>query len=90
MIDGAAVTPTNLQVRAVVGCDDAGVTFVANSLSDATITHVWRWDGDQLRNVSEHVGAGVHGAVMVVPQHGDPSATTDRGAASPRRWAPAS
>ena len=68
MVDGVPVTPADLQVRSVVACDDAGVTFVANSIGDATVTHVWRWDDDQLRSLTGHLGGGVHGAVVGGPQ----------------------
>lgn len=46
MVDGAAVTPDEMQVRAVVAADDDEVHFLANPVDDATVQHVWRWRTD--------------------------------------------
>ncbi len=64
MLDRSPATPHDLQVRAIVGCDEGGVTFVANHLDDATVTHVWRLHDDQLTCLTEELGDGVHGAVV--------------------------
>ncbi len=45
LVDGDAVTPDDLQVRAVVDAGDGTVTFTANPIDDATVLDVWRWDG---------------------------------------------
>lgn len=68
MIDGTPVTPADLQVRSVAACDEGGVTFVANQVDDATVTHVWRWNDGDLRNLTDHLGDGTHGAVVGGPQ----------------------
>ena len=41
-VDGVPVTPTDLQVRAVVAAGADGIVFLANPLDDATVLHVWR------------------------------------------------
>lgn len=46
LVDGAAVTPVDLQVRSVVAADDSGVVFIANPIDDATVAHVWRYTVD--------------------------------------------
>lgn len=46
LVDGVAVTPTDLQVRSVVAAGGDDVTFLANPLDDATVQHVWRWTSD--------------------------------------------
>ena len=46
MVDGNAVTPIDLQVRAVVTAQDDEVYFLANPIADATVQHVWRWRTD--------------------------------------------
>ena len=46
LLDGQPVTPTDLQVRAVVAVGGDEVTFLANPVDDATVQHVWRWTGD--------------------------------------------
>jgi dipeptidyl-peptidase-4 len=59
MIDGAPVTPTDLQVRSVAATSGASVWFHANPVDDATVQHVWRWDGDLEALTNE---PGVHSA----------------------------
>jgi dipeptidyl-peptidase-4 len=50
LVDGVDVTPADVQVRAIVhsgtlaGAGD-GVTFLGNPIDDATVQHVYRWDG---------------------------------------------
>ena len=59
-----AVTPTDLQLRAVVAVGESdgrpSITFLANPINDATVVHVWRWDGEELTAVTDE--PGVHGA----------------------------
>ena len=43
LVDDEAVTPADLQVRAVVAADSGGIVFVANPIDDATVAHVWRY-----------------------------------------------
>ena len=43
LVDGAAVTPADLQVRAVVDAGGDDVVFTANALDEPTEQHVWRW-----------------------------------------------
>jgi dipeptidyl-peptidase-4 len=43
LVDGEVVSLPELQVRSVAGVADDAVTFVANSLDDPTVQHVWRW-----------------------------------------------
>ena len=62
MVDGSAVTPTDLQVRAIVSANSDTVTFLANPLDDATQQHVWRWSDDDLVALTD--SAGVHTAVV--------------------------
>jgi dipeptidyl-peptidase-4 len=44
VVDGQAVTPVGLQVRAVRGAGEAGVLFVASE--EPTQTHLWCWHTD--------------------------------------------
>ena len=46
LVDGTPVTPTDLQVRSVVGTHDDAVWFIANPVDDATVQHVHRWRND--------------------------------------------
>ncbi|MGZ4806230.1 MAG: prolyl oligopeptidase family serine peptidase, partial [Ilumatobacteraceae bacterium] len=62
LIDGQAVTPSNLQVRAVVAVNDGTVVVQANDPDDATVLDVWEWSDDGLSRVSE--GIGVHTAAV--------------------------
>ena len=66
MVDGTAVTPADLQVRAVVSAHDDEVHFLANPLHDATVQHVWRWrtDGTLTALTDE---PGVHTATVGGP-----------------------
>ncbi len=65
IVDGDAVTPDDLQVRAVVDAGDGTITFTANPIADATVLDVWRWDGAGLTRVTD--GEGVHGAAVGGP-----------------------
>lgn len=68
MIGDEAVTPADLQVRAVLSADDEGaepspsVTFQANPIDDATQLHVWRWTAGGIAPLTQ--GAGVHTAAI--------------------------
>jgi len=59
LIDGVPVTPTDLQVRGVAATSGSTVWFHANPLDDATVQHVWRWDGALSQLTTE---PGVHTA----------------------------
>lgn len=61
LIDGEAVTPTDLQVRTVVDVGPAGVVLLANPIDDATVLHVWRVgpDGELVALTDE---PGMHNA----------------------------
>jgi dipeptidyl-peptidase-4 len=62
MVDGDAVTPTDLQVRAVVSASGTTVTMLANPLDDATVQHVWQWRDGALHALTE--SPGVHTAAV--------------------------
>ncbi|MDQ3738479.1 MAG: prolyl oligopeptidase family serine peptidase, partial [Actinomycetota bacterium] len=61
LLDGEPVTPVDRQVRAVVAVDEAGVVYLANPVSDATVQHVWHVhpDGTHQAMTDE---PGVHNA----------------------------
>lgn len=59
MVDGVPVTPADLQVRSVAAASGASVWFHANPVDDATVQHVWRWDGELEALTSQ---PGVHSA----------------------------
>ena len=77
VVDGRAVTPVDLHVRAVAHVGDDAVVFTANPLDDATILDVWRWEaapagrlvrltrpaGRAPRSDEGGSSGGVHGAV---------------------------
>jgi dipeptidyl-peptidase 4 len=66
LVGGEAVTPADLQVRAVAAVDDDGVTFTANALDDPTSVQVWHRDPDgSLRALTDE--PGVHGVVAGGP-----------------------
>ena len=46
LIDGEPVTPTDLQVRAVLATQGDEVWISANPIDDATVQHVWKWTSD--------------------------------------------
>ncbi|MFF3875555.1 prolyl oligopeptidase family serine peptidase [Streptomyces sp. NPDC001978] len=59
-VDGAAVTPPGLQLRAVLGVDGDDVLFTASD--EPTETHLWTWRrGSGVRRLSS--GPGVHEGV---------------------------
>ncbi len=57
LVDGVDVTPSEVQVRSVahVGSD---ITFLGNPLGDATVQHVYHWDGVSVAQVTE--ADGIH------------------------------
>ena len=59
LVDEQAVTPDDLYVRAVTGADDESVVFTASE-DDPTQVHVFRWDGDAVRRLTDD--DGVHSA----------------------------
>jgi dipeptidyl-peptidase-4 len=92
VVDDAAVSPADLQVRAVAatgGTDDAPVvTFLANPADDATQVQVWRWiDGVDRRVEPVETSPGVHSATVGGDTTVVRSATLDRpGARTSVRW----
>lgn len=61
LVDGAPVTPVELQVRAIGSVGDDAVVFTANPLGDATVQHVYRWSASgRLDRLTD--GDGVHAA----------------------------
>ncbi len=69
LIDGEPVTPADLQVRSVVAADRGGVVFVANPIDDATVSHVWRYDGEGLAALTDEPGvhtASAAGGTVVI------------------------
>ena len=82
LIGGEPVTPSDLQVRAVVSIGGSEqnpiVTFTANPIDDATQLHVWRWagEGNDLQAITSE--PGVHGAVVGGATTVVRSATLDR------------
>ena len=66
MVDGVAVTPDDMQVRAVVCTHDDEVHFLANPVDDATVQHVWRWRTDgTLSALTDE--PGIHSATVGGP-----------------------
>jgi dipeptidyl-peptidase 4 len=62
VIGGEAVTPTDLQLRALVAVRDNAVVFLANYHDDATVQDVWQWSDGDLVRISE--GPGLHSVVV--------------------------
>ncbi len=56
LVDGTAVTPGELQVRAVATVDGPGVVFLANPIDDATVLHVWRYLDGELEPLTDEPG----------------------------------
>ncbi|MCY7297873.1 MAG: DPP IV N-terminal domain-containing protein, partial [Ilumatobacteraceae bacterium] len=86
MVDGAAVTPDDMQVRAVVAAHDDEVHFLANPIDDATVQHVWRWrtDGTLTALTDE---PGIHTAIVGGPTVVVRSAVLRAGRSHPRaQW----
>ena len=69
LIDGQPVTPTDLQVRAIVATRENSVFVLANHPDDATIQDVWQWSDDGLIPIGDGTGvvtAAVGGPTTVV------------------------
>ena len=58
LVDGIVVTPPDVQVRSIAH-SGADITFLGNPLDDATVQHVYRWDGLTTTRLT-HTD-GVHG-----------------------------
>ena len=58
LVDGTSITPDDVQVRAIVHVGDGEITFLGNPLDDATVQHVYHWDGITVS--SRTTFAGVH------------------------------
>ena len=57
LVDGVDITPPEVQVRAIahVGAD---ITFLGNPLGDATVQHVYHWDGAGISQITGTDGTG--------------------------------
>lgn len=55
LIDGLEVTPPDIQVRSIAHATDE-VTFIGNPLEDATVQHVYRWDGRSTIRLTDRPG----------------------------------
>ncbi len=62
LVAGEPMTPTELQVRALVAVREKSVVLLGNHPDDATVLDVWEWSDDGLERLSE--GVGVHNAVV--------------------------
>ena len=76
LVDGHAVTPVDMQVRAVLSVTGDSVLFHANDRDDATVLDVLRWNDEGLTHISD--GAGVHSAVVGGPTTVMRSTSLDR------------
>ena len=63
LVDGEAVTPTDIQVRSVIATGDT-VHFQANPIDDATQLHVWEWSNDDGATSLTANVEGVHSAAI--------------------------
>ncbi|MEI6497588.1 MAG: prolyl oligopeptidase family serine peptidase [Actinomycetota bacterium] len=55
LVDGTDITPLDVQVRSVAHVADT-ITFLGNPLDDATVQHVYRWDGIAVSRLTETPG----------------------------------
>jgi len=55
-VDGAVVTPDDVQVRSIAHVDLDTVTFLGNPLDDATVQHLYRWDGTSVEQLTTEPG----------------------------------
>jgi dipeptidyl-peptidase 4 len=55
LVDGDDITPPEVQVRSIshVGSD---ITFLGNPLGDATVQHVYHWDGVSVTQITDEPG----------------------------------
>lgn len=56
LVGGEAVTPIDVQVRSIAHADASTVTFLGNPLDDATVQHVYRWDGTGVERLTDQPG----------------------------------
>ena len=80
LIGGEAVTPIELQVRAVVAVNDHTVVVQANGIDDSTVLDVWEWSDEGLTKINE--GVGLHSAVVGGPTTVLRSTSLDRNTTS--------
>jgi len=52
LVDGDDVTPSEVQVRSIAHVGD-GITFLGNPLGDATVQHVYHWDGSGVTQLTD-------------------------------------
>lgn len=64
LVDGLDVTPPDIQVRSIAHVAN-DVTFIGNPLDDATVQHVYRWDGLDTVQLTE--APGVHSVSSGLP-----------------------
>ncbi len=60
MINGAPVSPDDVQVRGIVSAAAGRVILTGNPIDDATVQHVYRWSSDGFQALTN--GLGVNGA----------------------------
>lgn len=56
LVDSAVVTPADVQVRSIAHVGPDRVTFLGNPLDDATVQHVYRWDGTSVEQLTDEPG----------------------------------
>jgi dipeptidyl-peptidase-4 len=63
LVDGIEVSPPHLQVRSVTNVSAESITFIANTLDEPTVQHVWRWSvGRDCECITSE--PGVHSAAV--------------------------
>ncbi|MEN9504610.1 MAG: hypothetical protein RI958_536 [Actinomycetota bacterium] len=55
LVDGLEVSPADVQVRSIAHTA-IDVTFIGNPIDDATVQHVYRWDGRSTSRLTDAVG----------------------------------
>ncbi len=75
IVGESAVSPDDVQVRAVVAAEAGRVVVTGNPIDDATVQHVYRWTPDEFVAVTD--GYGVHAAAVGGPTILLRSATLD-------------
>jgi dipeptidyl-peptidase-4 len=65
LVDGEVVTPPEVQVRSISHAA-TDVTFLGNPIGDATVQHVYRWDGASTTQLTHE--AGVHTTSAGLPR----------------------
>lgn len=70
LVDGAEITPTDLQVRQIAHVDADAITFLANPVDDATVQLVYRWNGTDVIQVGPRDGVNtISGGQPLVFRH---------------------